>query len=177
MKNRFLIIIVLMLAHLAANVAIAGKLSAEDAESLRADVSRLVAATARGDAELVIAKTHPSVHKLVGGADAFAMLTRNAFSYLQQSGVKILSSEIGTPTQTYLAEDEEVTFVPRISIMEMRGKKSKSTTFMVAIRRVGAREWLYLDGAGLRNNPDVLYRFLPKLERGILFPLNVSEDL
>ncbi len=67
--------------------------------------------------------------------------------------------------------------MPRTSIVQIEGKKAKSTTFMVAIRQKGGTEWKYLDGAGLIKNPDYLYRFLPDLERGIELPPNSVEPL
>ena len=51
---------------------------------------------------------------------------------------------------TYPAGSEEVCFVPRVSVMEVQGKKVKSTTFMVAVRYPATRDWKYLDGANLR---------------------------
>jgi hypothetical protein len=48
---------------------------------------------------------------------------------------------------------------------------------MIAIRPVGGSEWKYLDGAGLRKHPEMLYQLLPKLERDIALPPNTIEVL
>jgi hypothetical protein len=157
--------------------ATAGTLSAADAERLRADVAAITTSVERGDAEALIARTHPSLHSLVGGPEAFAKVTRQSVEQLRQSGVKFLSSEIGMPTRTHSAGDEEVCFVPRISVMELQGKKVRSTTFMIAIRHVGETDWKYLDGAGLRKHPEMLYQLLPELERPIALPPNAIEAL
>lgn len=162
---------------LMANAAFAGTLSAADAENLRADVATLTISVERGDAEPLIARTHPSLHKLAGGPDEFAKFTREAVEQVRQIGVKFLSSDVGAPTQTYPAGDEEVCFVPRTSVMELQGKKVKSTTFMIAIRRLNSSDWKYIDGAGLRDNPAMLYQLLPRLERGISLPPNTMEVL
>lgn len=160
-----------------ASSAIAGTLSAADAERLRAEIAAITKSVERGDAEALIARTHPSLHSLAGGPEAFAKVTRQSVEQLQQSGVKFLSSEVGTPTQTYSAGGDEVCFVPRTSVMELQGKKVKSTTFMIAIRHVGETDWKYLDGAGLRKHPDMLYQLLPKLDRQITLPPNTIEAL
>ena len=153
----------------------AGTLSAKEAENLRADVAAVAASVERGESGRLIESTHSSVLNLVGGPEAFADMTRQAVEQLKQSGVKFLSGEVGTPTRTYSAGEEEVCFVPRVSVMELQGKKVKSTTFMIAVRTVGGDSWKYLDGAGLRDNPDLLYQLLPKLERGVpLPPINVE---
>lgn len=169
--------VAIALWYLVAEGVVAGTLSAEDAKYVRADVAAITTSFERGDAEALIARTHPSLHNLVGGSDAFAKVTRQSVEQLRQSGVKFLSSDVDTPTKTYPAGDEEVCFVPRTSILELQGKKVKSTTFMIAIRRLGGGEWKYLDGAGLRKHPEMLYQLLPKLERGISLPPNTIEAL
>lgn len=67
--------------------------------------------------------------------------------------------------------------MPRTSIMELNGRKARSTTFLSAIRRMGDTECKCLDGAGLRTHPDLLYRLLTELERGISLPSNLIEPL
>lgn len=167
----------MMLWCVVATSATAGALSAADAERLRAEVASLTTSFERGDTEALIARTHPSLHRLVGGPEVFAKATRQAVEQLRQSGVKILSTEVGSPTQTYAAGDEEVCFVPRTSVMELQGKQAKSTTFMIAIRTVGAADWKYIDGAGLRSHPEMLYQLLPKLDRQAVLPPNTIEAL
>ncbi len=125
----------------------------------------------------MIKLTHPSLQNLVGGPEAFAKITRQSVEQIRQSGVRFVSSEVGNPTQTYSAGDEEVCFVPRIPIMEVQGKTAKSTTFMIAIRSIDHGAWKYIDGAGLRKHPELLYQLLPNLERGISLPLNMIEAL
>lgn len=159
------------------NTANAGTLSAEEVSTLRAEIAAMLSAVDQGDSEALIERTHPSVWKLVGGKAAFEKLTRQAVAQLRQAGVKIVSTEIGIPTETYLAGDEEVCFVPRFSIMEMPGRRAKSTTFLIAIRRFGGREWSFLDSAGLRTNPQMLYQLLPELDRSIALPENTIEAL
>jgi hypothetical protein len=90
-------------------------------------------------------------------------------------GVKVLSSETGAPTQTYPAGDEEMCFVPRISVMEVQGKKAKSTGFIIAVRRKGSSLWKYLDGTPLRQNPEILRYLFPKLTSDPALPPNKVE--
>jgi hypothetical protein len=84
---------------------------------------------------------------------------------------------MGRPTELYPAGDEELCFVPRVSIIESRGQRIRSTTFMIAIRPVGGGEWRYLDGSGLRRSPELLYRFFPALQRDLRLPPNAIELL
>jgi hypothetical protein len=54
-----------------------------------------------------------------------------------KAGVVIISDEAGVPGRTYAAGDEEVCFVPRQSLLRVRETPMRSTSFMVAVRRVG----------------------------------------
>ena len=48
---------------------------------------------------------------------------------------------------------------------------------LYALRRVGDTEWKYLDGAGLRNHPDLLSQRLPELDPKVEYPENTIEAL
>ena len=168
--------IVLALCWLTSS-ALAATLSAAEIEKLRAEIASITSSVEHGNADLLITKTHPSLYALMGGAENFEQVTREVVSQIPASGVKFLSSSVGTPTQTYPAGDEEVCFVPKTNVMEVQGKKAKSTGFMIAIRPAKGGTWLYLDGNGLRENPELLYQLLPKLEPGITLPQNTVELL
>ena len=167
----------ILLGCLFVTAAVGEPLSDADASRLRADVTAMMTAFDRGDPAMFLELTHPSLQNLAGGPDAFAALVRQSLETLRQGGVKVVSAEVGAPTQVYSAGEEEVCFVPRVSVMEIQGRSARSTTFMIAIRRVGGSQWKYLDGAGLRRSPDLLYQLLPKLERGIELPANKVEAL
>ena len=169
------VLLSLALWCLLAGAAAAGTLSESEADILRSEIITLSTAFERGDAEVIIRKTHPSLKAMLGGDKAFADVTRKAVDQLIASGMRIVSSETGTPTQTYPAGKEEVCFVPRTSVMELHGKTVKATSYMIAIRKVGETDWLYLDGAGIGNHADKLYRLLPKLERGVALPPSTRE--
>ena len=166
------------LSMLVVVVAHAGETQAlvqEDIDTLHADIRAMTEAFERGDAEPTIERTHPSLKAMAGGPDAFAAMTRHAVAQLRELGVSFLSLELGAPTRVYPAGAEEVCFVPRISVLEMQGKRMTSTGYMVAIRPKGGGPWTYLDGAGLRKHPDLLHQLLPDLERGIPLPPNTLE--
>lgn len=175
MMNKAVAIFLCALAS--TGTVVAGTLSESDVAELHSEVTELYEAFERGDAKPLLAKTHESLFRLVGGKDVFENVTQQAVQQMLDSGIRFVSAELGTPTQTYAAGEEEVCFVPRISIMDVQDKQVKSTSFMIAIRKRGGKEWKYLDGAGLRKNPDALYRLLPELERGVLLPPNTVEPL
>jgi len=167
---------VLMACMVSSEAAHAGSLDADDIRMLRSDIETMTAAFERGDAEPLIARTHPSLKALAGGAEAFAELTRHALKQLGDIGISFISQSVGTPTDLYPAGKEEVCFVPRVSVMALDGRQMTSTTFMIAIRPKGGMAWSYLDGAGLRNNPGMLHRLLPDLDQDIALPPNTLEQ-
>ena len=93
------------------------------------------------------------------------------------AGVVVISEDVGVPTRTYAAGEEEVCFVPRQSLIRVRETPMRSTTFMVAVRSVGGSGWTYLDGTGLQGNPHLLRQLLPALEPGVTLPKREIEVL
>ncbi len=160
----------LLFALLLSANAVAGTLSGAEATALSAKIDDMMATFQKGDPEAMIAETHPSVYKIAGSKELFEKGARKAIGDLAKHGVKFISSQNGAPSKTYIAGDEEVCFVPRSSVLEVGGQKMRSAGFMVAIRPVGGTQWKFLDGAGIADNPGLLYTLLPKLERGIVLP-------
>ena len=171
----WVVVALLMACLVISDGAHAGSLDADDVRMLRSDIEAMTAAFERGDAEPLIARTHPSLKALAGGPEAFAELTRYALKQLGELGISFVSQSVGTPTDLYPAGEEEVCFVPRVSVMALGGRQMTSTTFMVAIRRKGGGTWTCLEGAGLRNNPGMLHRLLPALDQNIALPPNTLE--
>ena len=148
------------------------ELSESDVQKLHQDIENIYVAFENGDASIILANTHPSIYTLVGSKEAFGEMMQNAVKQLNEAGVKFLSSELDAPTRLYVAGDEELCFVPRVYVMEIRGTKIQSVGFMIAARKIGSDEWKYLDGSGLREDQDMLWQFFPALDRGVELPPN-----
>ena len=166
--------VLLCLFALAGNAGVV-TLSQDDADRLRLDIRAMTAAFEQGDPEPLILHTHHSLKAMAGGAEAFGKITRDALAHLRNVGISHVSQEVGVPTPLYPAGEEEVCFVPLVSVMDLQGRRVKSTTFMIAIRTRGGTQWTYLDGAGLRKNPGMLHHLLPDLDRNVLLPPNTLE--
>ena len=149
----------------------------EDIATLKSEIEKMFADFEKGDAQALIDKTHPSIHKLAGGKEKFETMTKNVVAQMSQMDVKFLESELGEPTQLYPAGDEEVCFVPRTSVLEVQGTKVQSIGFMIAIRKTREKGWKYLDGSGLRKNPNLLSTLLPDLPKDIKYPPNEVNPL
>ncbi|PWQ86094.1 hypothetical protein DKY64_10560 [Stenotrophomonas maltophilia] len=177
MHRRLLAPLLFLLLATMAPTAVAGELTPSESAALRQDVQAMMGAFARGDAELIIARTHPSLKRLAGGDEAYARITRDTLKELRKAGVTIISDEAGVPGRTYAAGDEEVCFVPRQSLLRVREAPMRSTSFMLAVRHVGTPQWSFIDGAALLDNPALLRQLLPALEPGVTLPKGGMEAL
>ncbi|WP_127564192.1 hypothetical protein [Stenotrophomonas indicatrix] len=153
-----------------AAIAHAGELGPAETEALQQDVRSLLSTFARGDTEAMIARSHPSVKHFAGGDEAYAKATRDAMKALDDMGLKVISDDVGEPTRTYAAGDEEVCFVPRTTVFTLNAQTVRSLTFMVAIRPAGGTQWRYIDGAAMPAMPELLRQLLPELQPDVPLP-------
>lgn len=160
------------------HILTAGTLTENEVKEIKADIALMMTSFEQGDAQALLDKTHESVYALVGGnKESFDKMMRQAAQQIMDMGIKFRESELGTPTETYLAGKYELCFVPRVSVMEMQGQKIKSTGFMLAARTVGEPGWKYLDGAGFSKNPALLKTLFPGIDPKVKLPPSRMERL
>lgn len=159
----------------APSISCAGELTPAEASALRAEIQALLEEFNAGNVDAFVEQTHGSLQRLAGGTEAFRKLTQGALDTLTATGVEVLSMEQGQPSPTYVAGDEEVCFVPRVGMLRIGDQQFRSTTFMIAIRKIGGDDWTFLEGAGMRDNPKLLPLLLPKLDPAIELPPNHME--
>lgn len=151
-------------------LANADSLDEADISRMHSDIRTMMNHFELGHVQPILDSTHESIFTLLGGKAAYSKSTKTAIDELKQLGFRYISMDYGKPTQLYQAGDEELCFVPLVSIMEVQGNRVKSTSFMVAIRKRGSDQWKYIDGAGVAQNPQVLQTLFPKLETGVELP-------
>ncbi len=155
-----------------ANCSFSGALSNDEVENIHSDINEMYTAFEAGDASIFLKKTHRSIFVLVGGREKYKKLIESSIEQYSSPETKIISTDLGVPTSLYDSGSEEVCFVPRISKMETKGEVGVSTSFMIAVRKKGGKNWFYLDGAGLRKDQGLLWKLLPDLTKEVLFPPN-----
>lgn len=168
--------LLLILAALS-NSSFADTVSKSESNLLHAEINAMYKAFEAGDASLFLKKTHKSIYTLVGGKQNFEEMFELAVSQLNSQGVKFVEATLGEPTKLYDAGNEEVCFVPRVSVIEVQGNKFQSRGFLIAIRAKGGESWSYLDGAGLRKDQSFLWKLLPDLVKNVELPANYVEAL
>ncbi|MGC3989527.1 MAG: hypothetical protein QM796_07590 [Chthoniobacteraceae bacterium] len=155
----------------------ADELSSQDSKALLKEATQVKTAYEKGDADTIIKLTHPSIYPLAGGKDAFDNLTRNAMKQLKATGITMSDFMLGTPSQTYLSGTTTVCFVPLYSIISAQGRSVRNTSFLIAAREPGQKQWLFLDGAGLRAHPEALKTFFPGLPDDVKLPKNQLDPI
>ena len=147
-------------------------LSDPEKATLMEQANSLQEAFTNGDADLIIRKTHPSIFQMFKSREQFETITREAVKNLPAK-ITIEKTDWGQPTGLYANGDEDVCFVPKTMTMKLGAKHLQSVGYLVAVRQHGAKDWLFIDGAGMKGNPALLYTLLPKLPRDIITPPNV----
>lgn len=154
----------------------AGKLSEEESEALRRDVAALQTAIDGGDMDTFYEKTHPAVTALSPSRESFMRDMRYPYDLFTSQGIRIVSIEVGAPTQTYAVGNEEICFVPFVKIAESKVGRGRITSFVVAVRRVGGSDWTFIDGMGLAES-GLLRGVFPALPRDLTLPPVASEPI
>lgn len=173
MKSRIFPIVLAALAFCPALHA--AELTEEESAALIKELDQMFIKFEGGDAEILLQKTHESIYQLAGGKEQFETMTRSIVGQLKEMGVKFLDSKLDPPTKLYPAGEDEVCFVPRTSTIQFNGMKVKTVGYMIAIRPKAGGDWKFLDGAGLKDNPDLLWQLLPALPKEIELPPNTAE--
>lgn len=156
----------------------AAPLAPEDIQLLESRAKKISAAFNASDVDGVVEMTHPSLFQVMGGKEKMAAVTQALMAKLKADGVELVESELGIPpTEGHPAGDELVCFYPRTIVWRYEGKKVKSTSFFICVRKADGGEWLFLDGSGLQDQPGLLQRLLPALSAEVKLPENKAELL
>jgi hypothetical protein len=147
----------------------AATLSSADRAELLRQAQAAQAAVDRLDFDAMIKLLPPAAFKLYDKA-TFEQQGRAAMAQLKAMGFRYLKTEYGEPTTPFRAGDDIVCFVPRTSLIEIKGRTAKSKAYWIAVRPAGGGEWKFLDGAGIHAKPDLLWRMFPALPRDIRLP-------
>lgn len=142
----------------------------DEVKAIHAALAKMQSSFREGDYDGIVEATHPSLIAQAGGEEKFRASVENAVSMLQSGKIKVGDDQLGAPSTLHEAADEWVCFVPKRNTIEVDGRKVRSQGFYVAVRKKSDRAWKFLDGAGLRNNPDMLWTLLPDLPRGVEIP-------
>ena len=116
-------------------------------------------------------KTHSSLIQFSGGEHAYAELLDVAKSFLDQANIKIMDVQLKPPLDSYQVGNEELCFIPKQISMKMAGQDIQSPpSFFIAVRPLDAHVWTYLDGAGLQQDPQLIFTLFPSFPKEVTLP-------
>jgi hypothetical protein len=171
LKTRFILPLLSLASLVSLRAAAPTVLPAREKDALMKEVRIVQKALESGEADPIIKKTHPAILKLFQGSqENFENTTRHVLVQMEKQGVKIESLTVGEPTAAYTAGDEQICFVPTTTVVSMNGQRAKSTAFLIAARKTPIGQWLFLDAASLRNNPELLATLFPALPKDVQTP-------
>lgn len=117
-------------------------------------------------------KTHSSLIDYAGGKEAYRDILTFAVHTFRKANMIVTHVETLPPQGNYIVGENEICFIPKQLTMEINGNQHVADqSFMLAVRSTSSKEWKYLDGAGLKKNPDMLYTLFPDFSRKIRIPL------
>lgn len=146
------------------------ELNTKEIEKLHLTIEKMYAEFEKGNIDLLIEMSHASIYNLAGSKKNLEEITKHAVSVMISQGMVFVSSRLGNPSKLYSAGEEEVCFIPRVSIIKFQEKVYESTGYLVAIRAKNSSDWRFIDGSGFNNNQDLLWQLLPKLSKNIELP-------
>jgi hypothetical protein len=153
------------------------ELSTDEERALVELVKDIGTAYENSDVDKIAESSFDSLVTASGGLDLFKSRIRQALDQQRQAGVVIESTAIGKPTSLIAAGRYELSFVSKETVMRMPGKRGRSLSFLVAAREVGGTKWQFIDGAGLRQRPQILKLLFPELPEDLVLPVNKLELL
>jgi len=112
---------------------------------------------------------------MVGGAEAMKGMVQKSMNAQKDAGVIIESYSIGKPTEPIVAGEDVVTFIPKVKVMKMPGKRAKSTTFMVGSEKSKIKHGILWAVLGFEKKSTMIYTFFPLLPQNLVLPKNSIE--
>jgi hypothetical protein len=154
----------------AASAAAAG-LAPEDEKALMGRANEYLRSAQQGDAEKFLRLTHPALHGLFGGKEPFEAATRAALKALAGKPA-MTAATFGRVVGPLRVGDEELCFLPTSVSARIGNQATEMNSYYIAVRSVGSAEWRFIDAAGLRKRPEVLWQLFPGLPKDVALPRN-----
>lgn len=113
-------------------------------------------------------KTDSSVLNYLGGKESMHSMLMLTMDMFIKNKIHVAKIETQPPQESYIFDNKEICFVPKQLTLQINGQiRQSDKTFMVAVRQLPSNEWKYIDGVGLKRNPDMLYKLFPEFPKNI----------
>ena len=144
-----------------------------EVSALLSGARSLATAYEKGDSIALARLSHPFLIQQAGGRARFVEFVKAAARQQKNEGFRVESIRYGSPSATYYAGSDLVCFLPVETKMTGPSGRFRETGFLIGVRDLGASSsWVFLGSSGLRNDPELLWKAIPSLPRGVTLPPN-----
>lgn len=137
----------------------------KDYESvISAEITQISTALNEGNYSYILEKSDFSIIEFSGGIESYKAILSLAASFFKQSNIQVEKVELLPPNNSHIFGKKEFCVIPKQLTILINGKSiTGDPSFMLAVRPLNSKEWKYIDGTGLKKNPDMLYTLFPEI--------------
>ena len=137
------------------------------------EITQMSTALNNGNYQFIANKSDLSIIEFAGGKDNYNAMLILAANSFKKGNMQVANVETQPPQNSYIFGKKEFCVIPKQLTILMNGKAlTGEKSFMLAVRSLDSQEWKYIDGAGLKKNPDMIYTLFPEFPRDI----NIAAD-
>jgi hypothetical protein len=153
----------------------AAKVEPLDGETAKANLvsqaRELMDSTLSGDYERAMGFTHPKAVEMMGGKRKYVQVLKDGMASFQKDGVEINKISLDDPSAVVQNGNEHFSIVPQTLAMTFnKTKVGLQRGYLVALSTNGGRNWVFLDGAGIKEDRTKLKSLLPNFPDALELP-------
>ena len=145
-----------------------------DAKVVQADITKLSKATYSGDADTIVAYTHPIILGKLGGAQKAKSIIKAGFKKFKAVGLKLESNSFPAKPTFFKTDKNHYAIVPTKNIVSAQGQRIETVSYQFGIRAIGKKNWTYIEGSKI--NQRNVRSFFPDFPRDVKFPTTVRRN-
>lgn len=138
------------------------ELVADARSNLLDRAAECVDATTNVDVDKVISLTHPNAIKFAGGEERMRLALRLFTTQIEQGGFSIDGVKLLEPTEIVANGRLHYAVVPYDVTITIQGQREAAREFVIAVSDDGGKDWRFVGGNTIREQPKVLDEILPE---------------
>ena len=164
-RTSFIKILLSTILFSSASAYAENKLCQKDYEDIiSSEITQISTALNQGNYSYILEKSDPSIIELSGGIESYNAILSLAANSFKQGGIQVDKVALLPPQNSHIFGKKEFCVIPKQLTIVMNGKPIiGEQSFMLAVRPLDSKEWKYIDGTGLKKNPDMLYTLFSEI--------------
>lgn len=128
------------------------------------EITKMGTAFNDGNYQYIADKSDSSIIELTGGKANYDAILLQAVTAFKNENIKVDKVDTQPPKESHIIQNKEFCVIPKHTSISINGKTvAGDMSFMLAVRPLDSNEWKYIDGAGLKKNPDMLQILFPEI--------------